>query len=262
MTMQTTRTLNFVLAGDVRSGAAVVLSCINNRGGAVCHADLFHPTPEVRRLAHERYFGPGHDDVRPAWMEDVETNPHTYITQSVFDHPRRGETACGLHLSYPAIQKYDLFDLFEACGREGDFTVLHVVRNPVACYISLKQAEQSGIWTCGTESTVPTQIPRQLRIDPDDMTRFCRNHQALRKKITDTCQDRLEIPYSQLSLAFQPTMAKVFDYLELPELPVLATPGCRRLRNRSMQNRVSYWAEVRLSVPSDVKALMDADDLI
>ena len=56
-------------------------------------------------------------------------------------------------------------------------------------------------------------------------------------------------------------MRRVFDHVELPEAPVLASPSCERLRNKGFEKRVTNWTEVRLDVPNDVKAFIDAEDL-
>src|SRR5262245_34441108 len=151
--------LNFVIAGEHRSGVAVAQTALDCTPGVVCHGDLLfdeHGGPEeqeaVRRDAHESYFGRPADPEAatraPEWFSAryEHPNPCRYLTDQVFDHPCGGEDHVGVRLLYPQIVKYDLFDYLEGRYREGDFCLVHVLRNPLACLISLKQARQSGLW--------------------------------------------------------------------------------------------------------------------
>lgn len=251
----------FVLTGEVRSGAGAILSGINNRGGAVCHADLFHADPRQRRAAHEAYFGESADpDRMPEWYVEGTTNPWQYINHVVL-HPRNGEASVGFYMPYRMVRKLELYDLFEEKAREGGFSVIQVIRNPVACYVSLKQAEQSGVWTRAKGAGCQARPPTPVRVDAEELTAFCREHRTTLSKIRATCEDRLEVSYRDLVLDYQGVMRKVFDHVELPEAPVLAQSGCERLRNRAFEQRVTNWTEVRLGVPTDVRALIDAEDL-
>lgn len=252
---------NFVLTGEVRSGAGVIQSSINNRKGVVCHACLFDRDDAVRRAAHEAYFGESKDPERmPEWYVEGFTNPWQYINHTILE-PRKGETATGFHLPYSAVRSMELYDLFEQKHREGGFSIIEVIRNPVACFISLKQAEKSGVWSQTVGTVQRTRPPQPVRIDAKELTEFCREHEATLSKIRATCEDRLEIQYRDLVLDYQGVMRQVFDHVELPEAPVWAKPGRKRLRNRVIRSRVSNWAELRMEAPSDVKTFIDSEDL-
>lgn len=262
MTATARRVWNFVLTGDVRSGAHVLLSALNRRPGVICHAGLFGPDDDARRAAHEAYYGPVADPVRlPEWFKEGAVNPCHYINHTVFDNPRHAETAIGLHLSYRAIRRYELYDLFETRGEEGDFSVVHVVRNPVACYVSLKQAEATGEWAVAAGQSGRKYPPLPVRLDPADLTAFCRDAMATAAKVRAACRDRLEVTYRDLVVDFQRVMRRVFDHVELPDTPTLASAGCRRLKNRDVRDRVTNLAEVKAAVPSDVRQMIDSDDL-
>lgn len=260
--------VNYVLVGDVRSGASVLASCLNNRREAVCHLGLFHADPNVRRQQHEKYFGIEETVLKPGiqtpWFTDGQTNPWHYLNNVILDNPMRGENAVGVHIDYPTVRKWELFELFQHRCNEGDFCVVHVVRNPVACFISLKQAERSGLWVRGNEQRTNRKdyrAPSPMRIDDSELTQFCRDHAAMRRRIQVTCSDLLEINYADL-VDLQDTMRRVFDFLELDEKPDLARPSVRRLANHPIERRITNFAEVRCTVPSDVRQYMTADDLI
>lgn len=248
----------FVLTGEVRSGAGVVLSSINNRVGAKCHADLFHADQGVRRAAHEAYFGVSTGKT-PEWLADGITNPFHYLSRVALD-PRNGECSVGAYVPHAAVRRLELYDLFEEKAREGGFSVIQVVRNPVACFVSWKQAQQCGVWTRRQRSAAD-RPPLPIRIDPDELTLFCREYVATQAKVRATCRDRLDIEYRDLVLDYQGTMQAVFDHIELPDEPVLAHADTKRLRNRTVKNRVTNWTELRLDVPGDVRSAMDAEDL-
>lgn len=253
---------NFALTGEARSGAGAVATAVNARREAVCHADLFHRDDAVRRAAHEAYFGPTADEEQPEWFVDGVTNPWQYVERTVVDNPRRDEAAVGFYVPYGVVRKWELYELFEQKCREGSFGVVHVVRNPVACYVSLKQAEHSGVWTRGPKEKGAARPPSPVRVDAGDLLRFCRDHAATTTKIRDACRDRLEVSYRDVVYDFQKTMRRVFDYVELPEVPSLAKAGCKRLRNRPVLDRISNLTELRLDLPTEVRRLLDDEDLL
>lgn len=257
-----TQLLNFVLVGETRSGAGMLATGINTRPEANCHIGLFHDNAEVRRFHHERYFGPSDPDaiVRP-WFVEGETNPWHYINNTVLDNPQGDETAIGFHMTYPVIRKWELFELFQHRCNEGDFCVIHVVRNPVACFVSLKQAQKTGLWALREDRKKPNlTVPSAIRLDENELTAFCRDHAAMRQRIRSTCNDVLEIPYTDV-VDVQATMRRVFHFLELDELPELVRPAIRRLPNRTIEQRIANFSELRCLVPSDVRREMDAEDL-
>jgi len=250
---------SYVLTGEVRSGAGVVLTSLNARPGAVCHADLFHPDPARRRAARGAYFGPPGGPGDPGCYQDGRTTPGRYLEAVL--RPRRGERSVGVHVPYAAVRALELYDWFARACREGGFGVVHVVRNPLACFVSFKQAAASGVWgrRPGEAAAGP---PPPVYLDPAELTAFCRDSWSVRGKLRSACTDYLEVHYRDLLYDYQGVMRRVFDHVELPDVPDLARPGCLRLRNRVWERRVSNWDAARAAVPGDVRALFDADDLV
>lgn len=261
MVAESVYTWNFVLTGQHRSGVRAVLSGINTRAEAVCHRDLFHKDPDVRQLTHEKYFGKQKQQTRiPEWYMPELTSPLQYLTRNVFDNPRRSELAIGCHLSYDDIRSMELYDLLALKAREGNFSVIQVTRSPLACLISLKQAVHSNIWEDRTASKERNRIPQPVRLEVEEVTQWWNDHHALEAKISAACDDRLVVPYRRLVLDYQVIMAEVFDFIELPAEPKMVQPTCRRLRNRSLVERVSNWAEVKALVTSEIRCHIDSDD--
>ena len=257
-----TGVVNFVVAGELRSGSAIVQGTIDSLPGAVCHANLFHPDEEVRRACHEGYFGPSRDPKKlPEWYVPGETNPYQYINHRVLDNPLNDEHAIGLRITYDTIRRFELYDLFRERCVEGDFCLVHVVRNPVACFVSQKQAEKTGVWRRGLNDPPSSCIPMSVSVDPEELTTFVRNWVGTQRKIDSSCDDRLVVRYKDLFLNFQRVIRSVIDFLELPDPPMPIAPPTKRLRNRSMRERISNFTRLRFDVPSDVKAFIDARDL-
>lgn len=247
--------LNFVIVGERRSGSALVQGTVDAAAGVVCHANLLHENGAVRRACHERYFG---ESPSPEWY-DADESPHQYLTGRVFDNPRQAERAVGVRLTYDAVGRFELYDLFQARCREGDFCLVHVLRNPVACFVSQRQAEKCRLWSRPFNADVSSFIPTPTPVDPQELTDFVRSWVSVRGKIEESCDDRLVVHYHELLFDFQKTMRRVFDFIELPEPLEPITPCTRRLRNRDMRRRVSGFDRLLSEVPSDVRAFMRED---
>lgn len=252
-------TLNFVVIGDVRSGTRVLQSSIAGHASAVCHADLLSPVPAVCREAHESYFGQSADPGNwPEWFVEGQTNPRRYLINQVFGHVRGSETAVGMRLLYPMVSRLDLYDFLEESCREGDFCLIHVWRNPVACFASLKQAERTGIWTVGLNEALPAACSPALSLDIDELVSFVRQGAAIAGKVRASCDDVLDVTYHELFADYQNTMERVFGFLELPTVS-LATCGIRRLRNRLMRERILNLDVLRRKLPADVRIYLEKD---
>lgn len=258
LTMRDTDVLNFVVAGQVRSGAAVVQSTVDNLGEAVCHANLLHPNEKTRRRCHESYFGASR---LPEYFIAEGLSPHKYLNHQVFDQNKLGEKAVGLRIPYDPLERYDLYDLLHERCMEGDFCVVHVDRNPVACFVSLKQAESTTVWNRSVNEPVDSTIPCAVHINPQELTAFVRRHLTAQTKLTNACDDALVVTYRELVFEFQKTMRKIGEFLELDTNRTMS-PITRRMRNRSMRERISNFQYIREHVPNDVRGYMDDPDLL
>jgi hypothetical protein len=260
--------LNFVVVGEVRSGAAAVASALDQVPGVVCHGDLFfaeHGTQgeqeAVRREAHESYFGrrvaAGVADHSPEWFT-ADANPYRYLVDHVFDRPCHGECRVGVRMLYPLLERFDLYELLEERWREGDFCVVHVVRNPVACLVSARQATQSGTW--GEPAGAPAQSfpPMPVLLDAREVADCIRRHESVIRKVRASCEDRVEVHYRDLVFHYKAAMGDVMEFLELPQQAV-PRPGIRRLRNCEMERRILNFDQVRQRLDGGQRRYLDED---
>lgn len=259
---QDARLINFVVSGQARSGSSIVQSAIMNTQKAVCHENLLHEREELRKASHEAYFGeePRTSEGLPSWFTPIHINPWTYLNHRVFDNNLHEEAAVGCRLPYPEMRRYELYDLLQERCHEGDFCLVHVSRNPVACYVSLLQAKQTGVWSRSINDQPSSKMPDAVELDPELLTDFVRDHLATRERMLSACPDALDIKYRDLHLNFQKVMRSVFEFLEL-DPPRQAMSSYARLRNRKMQQRIANLQRVRSKVPSDVREQLDAPDL-
>lgn len=256
--------LNFLLIGECRSAASAVVDLLNNHGAAVCHAGLFAPSVEQRRAAHENYFGPSLPR-RPAWFCTGErehecgkySNPYEYI-EFVLAAARLSERAVGLHMDYETIARYQLYDLISALTARGDFCVVHLVRNPVACLASREQAKESGYWVSYTGESL-RYTPMAVLPTPHEVFEFVERSCTVRDKVAAVASDAAEIHYQDLVRHFNRVAERLFQFLELtPRRPVCRT---RRLVTMPLQNRILNFEDLRRKSPSSQRHWFEVKEI-
>lgn len=261
-----TAVFNFAVVGQVRSGTAALASSLSGLPNTHCHVGLLDRSEKVRRHATDAYFGLTEEeagetfDAGKVWFTPGHTNPYHYLRSQVFDQPRRGEARIGVRLDYAFTGRYQLHDAIEEMYRLGDFCVVHVRRNPAACFISLKQAERHGTWGRMSNAADDGSVPPPVRLCAEELTAFVRAHHAEERRVHAACPDAIVVEYRDLCLGYERQVRRVAAYIEAP-CESVALPCVRRMRNRAMPARVTNFAEILAEVPSDVRAALTARDL-
>lgn len=261
------RTLNFVLAGQVRSGSSVLGDSLSLPGYVVCHNEVLagpvrtqeteeqrDQDAEARLAAHEDYFGSA--PVCP-WLTAATFNPNGYAENALFDHPRDDERVCGVRLPYPVIRAHEMYSLCDKLTRVGDFCLILVQRNPVVCFVSYQQALQTNRWR--RLAGAPDQPPASLYVELSELVAFIREHQEVEAKLKAACPDRLDLTYAELLYDFRATWRKVMAFLELPDLTP-TVPNWARLRNHELSRRVVNWEQLVNGLPRDLRPLCYIED--
>jgi hypothetical protein len=207
--------------------------------------------------AHEAYFGPNPDPHIPDHCHPGRVSPEQYLTTRIFDNALHGEQAVGVKILYDDILRHQLWEYLQGWCRVGDFCMIHIRRNPVACYVSFKQAQESGLWEQSINDT-SMRRPSPVKGDVQELAAFVRHHAMCEVRVENTCDDRLEVTYRELFLDYHNVMAGIFDFLSLPPFPE-AMPSTRRLKNRDIRSRLSNFDEMRANAPHDVRDYFDQD---
>lgn len=233
-------TLNFVLVGNHHSGYGLLQASLTAHPTIVCHGDVLHPDVKIRKAEHEQYFGPS------GKFEDYFVPQHLsveqYLNNKIFDNTLNGEKAVGVKINYDTFRDYDLWDFIDQRSRRGDFCVVHVRRNPVACFIARQQALGLDVPFVGSP----------IYVDPKSLTDFCRNHIAIAMKLDRYCPDRAVVPYHELLLDFRGVLERLFAFLEIDFSPA-CIPNRRRIQHREIRQRVANWADLQERVPADIR---------
>lgn len=133
---------------------------------------------------------------------------------------------------------------------------MQVKRNPVASYLSLREARRSKDWW---EKSLPIDPAAQEKfdgqVDVDELVNFVRAHQAAEQKVSALCDDRLEIDFSELVLSFKSVMEEVMDFLNLPFQRRVLTAWSPP--TRPLARRVVSWRHLQSRVPNDVAPYFD-----
>jgi hypothetical protein len=244
--------LNFMVAGNNHSGYGLLQSALAAHPSIICHGDILHEDDKVRRKEHEAYFGPSGkvaDHFVPTHLSLEQ-----YLNNKIFDNTLYGEKAVGVKINYRSMLQYDLWEYIDQKYRCGDFCILHVVRNPVACYISWKQRQGHE----GLAAQAAVNAP--MYVDPCDLTAFVRDHVSAMLKINKLCPDRVVVPYHELLLNFRQILERIFEFIELDFNPV-CIPNRRRVHHKDIKARIANWFQVREAVPPDVLEFVDCPSL-
>lgn len=245
--------LNFMLIGNLHSGYGLLQASLAAHPEIVCHGDLLHNEDKIRKIEHSLYFG-----------EAGKTNDHfdpthlsveQYFNNKIFDNTLHGERAVGVKVNYEHLRYYDLWDYTDQQCRRGDFCLVHVVRNPVACYVAWKQrGTSSSGGNCNSERLPP------ICVEVTKLTQFVREHTAAMSKVNRLCSDRAVINYHELLLDFRGVLENLLQFLELKFSPA-CLPNQKRVQRRDLRSRVMNWTELQSSAPHDVLEHMNSPTL-
>ena len=244
--------LNFIVAGNHHSGYGLLQAALAAHPAIICHGDVLHANDSVRREAHELYFGPA-GKVADHFVP-TNISLEQYLSNKIFDNTLYSERAVGVKVDYHSMLQYDLWEYLDHKSRAGDFCILHVMRNPVACYVAMRQRAGHA----GNMSQILNSRP--VYIEPEPLVTFVREHIGAMQKIERLCPDRAVIPYHELILDFRGVLEKVFDFLELEFSPA-CLPNQKRVYRKEIKARVANWTHVQNSVPPDVQEFMNCPSL-
>jgi len=247
--------LNFIVVGNHYSGHDLLRSSLSAHPSMVCHGNLLHCDEETRRTLHEDYFG---DSGKvPSWYLPKLISVEHYLNNKVFDNNVNDEKAVGVQLSYANFIKNDLWDYADQKCRSGDFCILHMTRNPVACFVDVEQNRPKK-----SRKNTPLQFAPSWvsEIDPHELTTFVREHLANEIKINRVCGDRAVISYHELIRDLKGSLKQIFDFLEVPYSPA-CVPNSKQIDMRDIRSRIGNWQQLLDELPLDVLDMLESPTL-
>jgi hypothetical protein len=248
-------TLNFMVVGNCHSGHDLLQACLSAHPTMVCHGDVLHPDEALRKEEHEAYFG---DSGKVSdWYQPKDLSVEQYLNNKIFDNMLFDEKAVGVRLSYDNFLKADLWDYAEQKCRQGDFCILHVARNPVACFVDyMAENRRKGL----LDFPVTPSFGHSVSLEPEELTHFVRDHLATELKVNRLCGDRAVIPYHELLLDSKGTLQQIFKFLDLPYSPA-CVPNRKKIHTRDMKSRISNWHHLKAELPIDVRDVLESPTL-
>ena len=245
--------INFMVLGNQHSGYGLLQSSLAAHPDIVCHGDLLHDDEKIRKIEHSMYFGTA--DKVTDHFDPSHLSVEQYFNNKIFDNIFHGEKAVGAKVSYDHLRRYDLWEYIDQRCRQGDFCLVHVVRNPISCYVAWKQQHVLSRVESGSRERLPA-----IWVDAAELTQFVREHAATAAKINRLCPDRAIIPYHELILDFRGVLEKLLEFLEL-KFSSVCLPNQKRAQCKDIRSRVTNWTDLKNTVPRDVLEYADSPTL-
>ncbi|AZO48152.1 MAG: hypothetical protein EOS58_24975 [Mesorhizobium sp.] len=181
----------FVLIASPRTGSQALNRHLNQYDGMVMHGEVFNSTfVGLRNDYHEKMNLP-----REA-VEVRDADPEQFIAR-IFDDPVA--RFVGFHL-FPEQTRPAILPVLE----DDSVKKLWLVRNPVASFLSLLEAEASGVWTVDASEPLPAGDDRKkVRFDIDRFNSYLNELNLFRAKIKsvlfETGQPYFPIHYGDIA---------------------------------------------------------------
>jgi|JI10StandDraft_1071094.scaffolds.fasta_scaffold02263_24 hypothetical protein len=231
---------NFMIIGNSCAGAGLLHHCLRTHPEIVCHIDLLHENEKIRKAEHESYFG---DSAQAFdWFVPAQISAEQYLANKIFDNNLRDEKTIGVTLTYADVAKYDLWHFIDQMYRIGDFYLIHVTRNPVACFL--------------VQELNKSRLKRNLDINEAQLIKFVRDHLAFELKINELVADKVVLPYHELIMDYTGVMSKLLPFMEVnpnklgkPKLSVV---------QQNLRSSISNLNWLRDKLPGDVLEQLDS----
>ena len=271
--------VNFIVLGEIRSGAWAITSTLNTHPRLICHDQIInHPDTQKRVMAHYSYFG--HDSTdRPYGYHKYETGPASsvwahpyyssktdpvwveldpllgnYIENTLFKTTVNGETHAGARISLKTVEETRIEDVIRNWGIAGTAAIIYVDRNPFDCYVSYQQAKQFSRWASSTKKVC---IP--VRLDVEECNAFVHKALARRDRLLSTIHqatgDYCLIQYRWL-FDREGMIDILADYLRI-DAKGFGITDTAAIHPYPVKKRVSNYDILRTKCSSTVRELMD-----
>jgi LPS sulfotransferase NodH len=226
----------FIILGHGRTGSNLLGSSLNQHPDVAAHGELYHDVEEKRAASpvDDRYLRDGDDPV--AFAEEVAFAPR----------PGTTARAAGFRLFYSHCREGEAGARFwEYLTADRGLRVVHLVRhNLLESYVSRQVAGRTGEWLRKNDGQAPPE-PDPFEIQLSKCQWFfdwaTEHREQARERFAG--HPLLEVSYEGMVADYGGTIARVFEFLGVPPVPV--TAPYRKQARRAPREQVSNFAELR-----------------
>ena len=140
---------------------------------------------------------------------------------------------------------------------ERDVKTILLIRNPISCMVSHRQAGQDQRW-----HREPRQRPKRAApvvLPVAQAVKEIRNYEVGMRRVRETAHDMLEVSYEDIAGGFQQVLWRVSDFLGLAY--VYRPPAMRKLRPGTVRDRIGNFSKLREELPAMYRHYLLAEEL-
>ena len=226
---QQKRNDKFMISCTARSGSSMLSTLLNSHPRVLCHGEILAAPHESAGPYHElRQQGTDIDE----WLRGYrQEHPEAYLYDVCFNPAGHQSVGFKLKLEESLAEAYKSFsDLLAA---DTDIKIIHLQRrNILDKYVSLQMTKQSGVFSIRASSQRPKLSP--FAIDIPDFIAYVRKDRQRYETAFELFKDHpcLHVTYEELCESRPDALAKVQDFLELPQAD-LATMMVKVIRKNT-----------------------------
>ena len=229
--------LNFLLVGVRGSGVRVLSDTINLHPDVHCfRSGLLDLDPRIRAEEMNRVFG--------RFIDLQLVSPEILLEHWIMQGLGIERDAIGIALYYDQMEQFGLWDWCSAMTNMGDFCVLQLCRNPLACLVS------------ATQTPSRDGLPTPVHVQPGQAAQWCAKVLECEARLRRCCPDRAEIEHVEFVLDPIGTMRKICWFLER-DYEYVVKPRTVRPPNWELSRRISNFSELVGSTGSWTEFLVD-----
>lgn len=241
----------FMVLSYKRSGSTMLTSALKKHSRAHCFGEVFN-------RAHAMAWTEGYDNTN-SWLNAIRNHrPEQFLSQFIFRGYAPTVDAVGFKIFPEHAQDARFRATFDELLADPDVKVIHLVRqNKLAMYLSLVQAQRSGVWAVSRGDTAQ---PSAVTIDP---TQCAQGFSALeaeedffRERLAS--RDHFAVSYEQLVQDPDTYFGGIQQHLGLPVEPMQRATG--RQRTVPLRDAIANFAELEMHFTGTPAAAYFSDE--
>ncbi len=245
--------IRFVIISQVRTGSMLVKEMLDGHTGAMCLNEVFQEKQERRLRWHRHHF---HDD--DCLLSLVEgrgyNDPVDYLRLKLWPLGKAVH-AMGFKLLYLQATRWRLWEYLKVSP---NLAIIHIIRNPIASFVSLCEARASNVWHSYSAKHRPTipLSPRHLELA--DVQKFIEETMRGRTLVAGLPNRTLLVRYGDLLRDLDRTIAQIYQFVDLgyEQVPLPMT----KTRTATVEQRIANLEQVRAHLPTEYQYLADGTE--